>query len=352
MPQLCSEQRSGTLTTPPMACSVLQDTLTGLCLAPNTPGQLGRPIKVLTNHLPISSNSTPHTYRVTFSPTTPPSSSTASAPTGTPDPPSNLSLDSRQQLMTQLAGQQGWAEGSWQYDPSSNMLFSNKQGLLGPTGSLQATLSAPSISSSKSKGKQGRQLWAVSVTPQGSVASQEADTLQLLGLLTSAMLVAAVERLKGVISGRGSGLLPPGVLGSSPSSAGGVSGGGAGGRGGGRGRRADGRAGGRGRSGGRAPGASALRSNFPAVLQVGACAFDPASAVLKAHTTSVLMCIRTVASGRCEQMCKSRMAHRLLQQSVSVCKACQHQPWGPRHAPPPEIVQGLSGMSNLGCYSH
>jgi hypothetical protein len=242
-----------------------------MCWAPTTPGQLGRPVKVLTNHVPISSNSTPHTYRIAFSPATPPS--TAAAPAGTPDPPNDLSLDSRQQLMTQLAGQQGWAEGSWQYDPSSNILFTNKQSLLGLTGSLQATLSAPSTSSSKSKGKQGQHLWAVSVTPQGSAASQEADTLQLLGLLTRAMLVAAVEGLKGVVSGRGSGLLPPGVLGTSPSSATGASG--AGGRGGGRGGRADGRAGGRGRSGGRAPGASASRSNFPAVLQVGAPASNP-----------------------------------------------------------------------------
>lgn len=238
------------------------DPATGLCVAPSQPGQIGRPVKLQTNHLAVTTTST-------FSAS---SIYSVSITAHSPQQPASdsLSLEQRKELLAQLASQQSWADGSWQYDASSQTLYSTADHLAGPSGALQANVSLKT-SSAKSKSTTQPLSWTVAVTRSSTVAAaapaapEGPNGQQLLSLLLRASVAAAVQQLGGVLSAASAGLLPPGVLGVSPSSSsstsGGPGGGAARGRGGGRG---GGRDGGMRGGGTRSRG----RGNFPGVLQV------------------------------------------------------------------------------------
>jgi hypothetical protein len=158
--------------------------------------------------------------------------------------------------MTSFAQQQGWAEGSWQYEPSSSLLY-----MLCPVSTFGGTVAT---SGSSPGNQQQSTTWTLALIPDSSMGAaggvQSASVLQLLGMLSKASLLAAAQQLQGVASARAA-LLPPGVLGISNNSSNGPAP--SAGSGGGRGRQGAGRAG-----GGRGGAHRARGSSFPNVLQV------------------------------------------------------------------------------------
>jgi hypothetical protein len=95
-----------------------------MCLAPDTPGQLGQSVRLITNHLSIDSYQSTAGYRVTITLKGSPAATVTATSPAKQQQTRAISLDVRQQLLSQVAQQQGWAKDSWQYDPSSNRLFS------------------------------------------------------------------------------------------------------------------------------------------------------------------------------------------------------------------------------------
>jgi hypothetical protein len=88
-------------------------------------------VQLITNHLNVTKFQAAARYRVAISPKAPPPATAAAAtgsskqqPAGATTPAAAIPLDVRQQLLSRLAQQQGWPKDSWQYDPSSNRLFS------------------------------------------------------------------------------------------------------------------------------------------------------------------------------------------------------------------------------------
>uniref|UniRef100_A0A383WDW5 Piwi domain-containing protein n=1 Tax=Tetradesmus obliquus TaxID=3088 RepID=A0A383WDW5_TETOB len=221
-----------------------KDPATGICLAPATPGQLGQPVRLLTNHLAISKLQAAARYRITITPKA--QAAAAAAPSSKQQPGSKpaaaaIPLDVRQQLLEQAAKQQGWAKDSWMYDASSNRLFSLQQ--LPAQGSVEVA-----------GGKGGASIYEVSISLEAAAgqpttpgSTDEAHTLQQLSLVLKASLQAAllpqgaVETARALLLPRGnsSTAQPAGpaaaAAGRGSAAAGRGARGGRGGRGGGRG---------------------------------------------------------------------------------------------------------------------
>lgn len=106
----------------------LQDPVTGICLNPPQPGSLGRPVRLLTNHYavglsPAFQSCKKYTVSITQK------NAAAASKTKSPSGPQGsavvaIPLDVRQQIITEVANLQSWKAESWQFEPSSNRLFS------------------------------------------------------------------------------------------------------------------------------------------------------------------------------------------------------------------------------------
>eukprot|EP00882_Tetradesmus_deserticola_P023758 GHRQ01025869.1.p1 GENE.GHRQ01025869.1~~GHRQ01025869.1.p1 ORF type:complete len:543 (+),score=233.39 GHRQ01025869.1:46-1629(+) len=185
---------------------VKKDPVTGICLAPNTPGQLGKPVQLLTNHLSISQYpAAAHRYRIniTLKP-----SATSAPPSASKSKPSaaGIPLEVRQQLLAAVAQQQAWVSDSWQYDPASNRLFSLQE------------LAVGSVEAEAGQGRKGgASTYLVGMTQEAKAAGQptmlgstsDPDTLQQLSMVFKASLQAELL-LKGAVETARAMLLPAG----------------------------------------------------------------------------------------------------------------------------------------------
>lgn len=122
----------------------MQDPSDGICRAPDTPGQLGRKVDLLTNHFPVSLSpafSSAARYRISIisKQSSTEQQQQKSKGTQAAGRVPGITLDVRQQLVAELAKQQGWRPDSWRYDPSANRLFSIDQ-IASGTADVQVTV--------------------------------------------------------------------------------------------------------------------------------------------------------------------------------------------------------------------
>lgn len=120
---------------PPSACKhnnfatnsqqCLQDPTTGLCQQPAQRGKQGKQVRLLTNHFGVVlSGGAVKANKYTVSIVPKGSIAAAGGDTTKQSSKAGTPLDVRQQILQELARQQSWAADTWQYDPSSNRLFS------------------------------------------------------------------------------------------------------------------------------------------------------------------------------------------------------------------------------------